>query len=178
VEVSRYRRRPSGHKDQNHDAVVRELRQLGATVLETHALGDDAPDLVVGWRGVTALVELKSADKVLGRQHQTVRLKRERLERQRAYLEAWAGGLAFIAETTEQVLERLHAASVREPRFVPGDVAPQGSSWNPLALLLRPVVSSSAPPDTPGRTRRHPPATRGVGPAAAAPASAPATPES
>jgi len=58
--VSRYRRRSSGHKDSNHDAVVRELRQGGASVLETHGLGDGAPDLVVGYQGVTALVEVKN----------------------------------------------------------------------------------------------------------------------
>jgi hypothetical protein len=176
--MSRYRRRPSGHKDANHDAVVKELRQLGATVLDTHALGDDAPDLVVGYQGVTALVELKSGDRILGRQHVTVAKKRERLERQAAYLNAWAGGLAFIAETTEQVMDAFAAASglARLPwRERP---ALQGSSWSPLRALLMPDPSASArqtpalPPPTPPPIS---PASRRVVPL---PAAAPATPES
>jgi hypothetical protein len=151
--VSRYRRRPSGHKDANHEAIVLELRQLGATVLETHALGDDAPDLVVGYRGITALVELKSGDRVLGRAHVTQRRKRERLERQRAYLDAWAGGLAFIAETTEAILFALVDATAPMQRSVPVPDAAPVSSWSPHALLLRPGAASTAPPAPPAAPR-------------------------
>ncbi len=176
--MSRYRGRPSGHKDSNHDAVVLELRQLGATVLETHALGDDAPDLVVGYQGQTALVELKSGDKVLGRQHVTVRRKRERLARQTAYLNAWAGGLAFIAETTEQVLAQFAAASGRAPLLELALSAPQGSSWSPHALLLQPD-RAAALPRTPALPPPTPPPTRPASRrAVAAPETAPATPES
>jgi hypothetical protein len=176
--VSCYRRRPSGHKDANHEAIVLELRQLGATVLETHALGDDAPDLVVGYRGITALVELKSGDRVLGRAHVTQRRKRERLERQRAYLDAWAGGLAFIAETTEAILFALVDATVHSQRSVPVPDAARVSSWSPHALLLRPdpgATSHGKPvpaPPTPPPTR---PASRRAVPG---PVPAPATPES
>lgn len=91
------------HKDSNHDQVVRELRAQGATVLETHALGNGLPDLIVGLNGVTALVELKNGS----RDHQTIREKRERLARQAAYLEAWRGGPAFVATSTDDVLTRL-----------------------------------------------------------------------
>jgi hypothetical protein len=52
--------------------------------------------------GVTALVEVTTG----ARYHQTTREKRLRLERQEAFLQAWRGGLAFVAETTEQVLVR------------------------------------------------------------------------
>lgn len=98
--MSRYRRRPSGHKDSVHASIVQELRQLGASVLETHALGDGAPDLIVGFRGVTALVELKNG----ARYHQTVTKMRQRLETQQAYLDAWRGGPAFVATSTEGIL--------------------------------------------------------------------------
>jgi Holliday junction resolvase len=97
------RRRPVGHKDSCHDAVVKELRQVGCTVMETHALGDGAPDLVVGYQGVTALVELKNG----ARYHQTQREKRERLSQQAEYLAAWRGGPAFVATSTEDVLRWL-----------------------------------------------------------------------
>jgi Holliday junction resolvase len=175
--VSRYRRRPSGHKDSNHDAVVKALRQLGATVLETHALGDDAPDLVVGYQGVTALVELKSGDRVLGRQHVTVAVKRERLERQRAYLDAWAGGLAFIAETTEQVLQAFASASVPVPLFAHARPEIQGSSWSPHRLLVTPGPPGSAAPDTTTPSHTPPLARPAVRRAVRAPASGPAIPE-
>lgn len=101
LELGTMRRRV--HKDSNHDAVVAELRAHGATVLETHALGNGLPDLIVGYRGVTALVELKNGS----RDHQTIREKRERLARQAAYLARWAGGPAFVATSTEDVLQRL-----------------------------------------------------------------------
>lgn len=99
------RRRPTGHKDSTHDTIVAELRAVGCSVMETHALGDGAPDLVVGFQGHTALVELKNG----ARYHQTVTALRERLERQQAYLNAWRGGLAFVAESTEQVLAQFKA---------------------------------------------------------------------
>lgn len=99
-------RRPRGHKDSVHDAIVAELRQVGCTVMETHALGEGAPDLVVGYQGITALVELKNGQ----RYHQTTRAKRERLERQADYLSQWRGGLAFVATSAEDVLQRLREA--------------------------------------------------------------------
>jgi hypothetical protein len=104
LELETMRRR--AHKDDNHDRVVRELRQVGCTVMETHALGDGAPDLVVGYQGQTALVELKNG----ARYHQTVKACRDRLARQTAYLEAWRGGLAFVATSAEDVLQRLREA--------------------------------------------------------------------
>jgi hypothetical protein len=175
--MSRYRRRPSGHKDANHDTIVGELRQLGATVLETHALGDGAPDLVVGYQGLTALVELKSADRILGRQHVTVAKKRERLARQTAYLAAWAGGLAFIAESTDQVLEAFAAASVRLPLFAHARPAILGSSWSPHQLLVTPEPPETAAPDTGAPSHTPPPARPAVRRAGRAPASGPAIPE-
>lgn len=69
--------RRRAHKDSNHAAIVAELRQVGCTVMETHSLGDGAPDLVVGFQGITALVELKNG----ARYHQTVKACRERLAR-------------------------------------------------------------------------------------------------
>ncbi len=175
--MSRFRRRPSGHKDSNHDAVVRELRQLGATVLETHALGDDAPDLVVGYQGVTALVELKSGDRVLGRQHVTVAKKRERLERQRAYLESWAGGLAFIAESTAQVLEAFAAASGRARLSAHVLSVPPGSFWSPHRLLVTPGPPGTAAPDTATPSHTPPRARPAERRAVRGPASGPAIPE-
>jgi hypothetical protein len=59
----------------------------------------------VGYQGVTALIEVKNGC----RYHLTTLVKRSRLERQQAFLDAWRGGPAFVAETSEQVLARLAA---------------------------------------------------------------------
>lgn len=105
LELDTMRRR--ARKDINHEQVVRELRQLGATVLETHQLGSDAPDLIVGFQGITALVEVKPE----GKAYTPDAREKARLVRQVDYLSAWRGGPAFVATSTEQVLARLSQAA-------------------------------------------------------------------
>ncbi len=51
------RRRP----DANQGAIVKALRRCGATVLDLSSVGGDCPDLLVGWRGVDRLLEVKTA---------------------------------------------------------------------------------------------------------------------
>ena len=47
--------------DLNHSDIVKEFRkQEGVTVFSIASLGDGVPDIVVGYRGVTTLVEIKS----------------------------------------------------------------------------------------------------------------------
>ena len=47
--------------DQNHREIVRALRQVpGMMVFSLHTLGGGIPDLCCGYRGVTALVEVKT----------------------------------------------------------------------------------------------------------------------
>jgi hypothetical protein len=50
-------------KDDNHNKIVRELQQLGATVFSTHKVGDGFPDIVVGFRGRNYLFEIKKDTK-------------------------------------------------------------------------------------------------------------------
>lgn len=53
-----------GHrKDANHDAIVSALEGIGASVTDTHALGEGFPDLVVGWRGINFIIEIKDGSK-------------------------------------------------------------------------------------------------------------------
>lgn len=54
--MSLYRR--AARRDTNHSAVVGELLRAGATVQAVSAPG--APDLLVGYRGINVLVEVKS----------------------------------------------------------------------------------------------------------------------
>lgn len=49
-------------KDKNHAAIVHCLQKLGTTVLDLSALGANAPDIAVGFRGVTHLAEIKSGN--------------------------------------------------------------------------------------------------------------------
>lgn len=49
--------------DANHSEIVTALRKIGATVTSTAAVGKGFPDLAVGWRGMTLLLEIKDGSK-------------------------------------------------------------------------------------------------------------------
>lgn len=55
------RRRP--RTDANHAEIVAALRALGCSVVSTAGVGDGFPDLAVGYRGETYLVEVKDGSK-------------------------------------------------------------------------------------------------------------------
>lgn len=46
--------------DGNHAEIVQALRRVGASVCDASRLGDGAPDLLVGLRGVAYLLEVKT----------------------------------------------------------------------------------------------------------------------
>ena len=60
-------RRRSHRRDENHQELVAAFRALGATVLDLADVGQNAPDLLVGFRGVNHLVEIKSRKNTYGR---------------------------------------------------------------------------------------------------------------
>ena len=45
--------------DHNQNEIVQALRQIGATIVLLHKVGSGVPDLLVGFRGVTYLLEVK-----------------------------------------------------------------------------------------------------------------------
>ena len=49
--------------DANQSAIVDALRAVGATVQPLHTVGKGCPDLLVGWRGVNTLIEVKDGAK-------------------------------------------------------------------------------------------------------------------
>jgi hypothetical protein len=49
--------------DANQQAVVEALRAVGASVQHLHKVGQGCPDLAVGFRGVTYLLEVKDGGK-------------------------------------------------------------------------------------------------------------------
>lgn len=55
--------RRASRTDANQKIVVKALRDAGATVQHLHAVGDGCPDLLVGFRGSSHLVEVKDGKK-------------------------------------------------------------------------------------------------------------------
>ncbi len=49
--------------DDNQRAIVAALRERGATVQLLHAVGRGCPDLLVGYRGMNLLIEVKDGRK-------------------------------------------------------------------------------------------------------------------
>ncbi len=45
--------------DRNQSEIVAALRKAGATVEPLHQVGGGCPDLLVGWRGINHLIEIK-----------------------------------------------------------------------------------------------------------------------
>lgn len=81
--------------DTNQSQVVRELRQIpGVSVFPTHMVGGGFPDLVVGWRGVTILVELKDPDRPPS--------ARKLTPDEQAFCDSWTGAY-MIATSAEEI---------------------------------------------------------------------------
>lgn len=51
--------RRNARVDANHKQIVDELRQIGASVVSLAPMGRGVPDLLVGYRGVNFLFEVK-----------------------------------------------------------------------------------------------------------------------
>lgn len=49
--------------DDNQKALVKQLRKIGCSVLHTHTIGHGAPDIIVGFRGINYLCEVKDPKK-------------------------------------------------------------------------------------------------------------------
>ena len=50
--------------DANQAEIVKALRQIGATVQHLHEVGHGCPDILVGYRGVTLVFEIKDGNKI------------------------------------------------------------------------------------------------------------------
>lgn len=75
--------------DAVHQVIAQAFRSCGCSVLSIAPIGCGAPDLVVGFRGRTVLVEVKAEKGKLN-------------ERQREFWRDWKGRIV-IARTTEDV---------------------------------------------------------------------------
>jgi len=57
--------------DTNQSEIVGKLRRIGASVFATHAIGKGFPDIVVGYRGINYLFEIKDGKRSASRKKLT-----------------------------------------------------------------------------------------------------------
>lgn len=79
--------------DANQPAIVKALRESGATVLHLHAVGQGCPDICVGWKGANFLFEIKDPMKPPN--------QRKLSDDERAMHAAWTGQVCVIENAAE-----------------------------------------------------------------------------
>ena len=89
--------RQRARKDGNQDLIVKDLRNMGASVAITSQLGGGYPDLTVGWCGKTYLMEVKDPTQVPS--------KRKLTPDEEKWHKAWAGHVSVIETTLDALKE-------------------------------------------------------------------------
>lgn len=85
--------------DSNHAEIVAALRGIGAYVMSLASVGGGCPDLLVGFRGHTFLVEIKDGSKPPS--------ARQLTEAQLKFHREWLGGTLAIVDSPEAALRML-----------------------------------------------------------------------
>lgn len=93
-------RRRAAKRDQNEPEIIKALRAVGATVAQVSEKG--FPDLVVGYRGATHLIEVKMPGKGL-------------TPDQEKWIQEWRGSNVWIAETPFDALRAIGAHKAQWP---------------------------------------------------------------
>ena len=91
--------RRAARTDQNHDEIVQALRKAGATVQSLAAVGAGVPDLLVGFRKQTFLVEVKNG--------QASPSERKLTPAQVIWHHNWNGGPLAVVGSVEDALKLL-----------------------------------------------------------------------
>jgi len=86
--------------DENQSIIVDALRKSGAYV-RIVTMGDGVPDLLVGYKGYTLLLEVKDGDKAPS--------KRKLTDAEQKFFDEWTGGLLAVVESVEDALAILKA---------------------------------------------------------------------
>lgn len=86
--------------DDNQPAIIKALRQAGASVQPLHTVGQGCPDLAVGFRGLNYMIEIKDGKKPPSSRGLT--------DAQIRWHQIWCGQVS-IAETEEQALKIIGA---------------------------------------------------------------------
>jgi len=84
-------------KDANHNEIKAALIAHGATVYDLHAVGNGAPDMLVGWQGENFLMEIKNMKSLYGRKGLN--------KKQRLFAGTWRGGHVHVVYSKEQAIE-------------------------------------------------------------------------
>lgn len=85
--------------DANQNSIVKALRAKGATV-RVVSQGDGLPDLLVGYKGETALLEVKDGDKPPSARTLT--------NAEEKFFTEWTGGMLVIVNSVQEALDVLH----------------------------------------------------------------------
>jgi hypothetical protein len=91
--------RRAARVDDNQQEIVRALRAEGAYV-RVISQGDGLPDLLVGFRGQTLLLEVKDGNKTPSQQKLT--------DAEQKFFAEWTGGQLHIVRSVEQALAVLY----------------------------------------------------------------------
>ena len=82
------------HKpDANQSEIIDGLRSLGATVVSLSNVGGGCPDIVIGYKGVNYLVEIKDGNKP--------KSERELRAKQHAFFDSWKGQVEVATSLDE-----------------------------------------------------------------------------
>lgn len=76
--------------DANQRKIVKALREVGAKVQHLHTVGKGCPDILVGYRGVNFLFEIKSENGEL-------------TEAERRWHDDWDGDVAIVRDADEAI---------------------------------------------------------------------------
>ena len=90
--------RRAARVDENQGLIVKALRVCGATV-RVISQGDGIPDLLVGYRGHTILMEVKDGNKPPS--------ARQLTPAEQIFFDQWTGGKLFIVNSVEEALDVL-----------------------------------------------------------------------
>ena len=90
--------RRAARVDENQGLIVKALRACGATV-RIITQGDGIPDLLVGYRGHTILMEVKDGNKPPSARQLTTA--------EQIFFDQWTGGKLFIVNSVEDALDVL-----------------------------------------------------------------------
>jgi len=84
--------------DANQNKIVDALRGAGAYV-RIISQGDGIPDLLVGYKGYTILMEVKDGDKVPS--------ARKLTDAEQKFFNEWDGGMLVVVNSVQEALETL-----------------------------------------------------------------------
>jgi hypothetical protein len=89
----RIQMRRAAKVDRTHAEIVKVFRQMGASVQDLSAVGKGCPDLLIGFRGVNVLAEIKDGELTEGHRQLT--------SDQKVWHGSWAGQVAVVKSVGE-----------------------------------------------------------------------------